>query len=373
MTYQAVIGVSALLVSVVAAQYSMLARRNSTNHCIDNTDQAYTSVHASKYRSPKYTFEERKAIAASVGVKPPSQLPQFMSKVCMKAFRKTLQLAHVFDTLAPPNSFLSLSCMWWKAIAANDATSPVHDRWLAYDLLPAYSRWIVSPWLVLLYPRMLHANLEIRTAFLDRAVTQIATATTAASSASIDTSKRTAVRLITLGGGYDTRSMKLLERGVIQQAVELDLPTVVQAKQRLLSSKRFQSRRQGNADVALLLPTLYAVDLNEVARVREILEELFATQETEDTVTIFLFEAVFLYLNPGVPTALLQLCSDISKGDNSNSWLALVDRLEGFDGDDRNHETARQVLAKSNWDLVDYSPKHGATRHMVRARLANSS
>jgi hypothetical protein len=354
LTYQETIAVSAVLLSIGVAQYSIISRRTKHNNGTndnDNSDRAYSSVNVSKQQAPQYTYEERKAIAASVSVKPPSQLPPFVSRFCSKAFRRTVQLAHVLDlttTATPPNSFLSLSCMWWKAIAANDVTSPVHDSGLAYDLLPSYSRWIVSPYVCRLYPRLLHANIEIRTAFLDRAVTQIATLS------------KTRVRLITLGGGYDTRSIKLLERGVIQEAVELDLPAVVQAKQQLLASQRFQSRRRQGA---LALPTCYGVDLNQVSQVREILQELLA--QDDSTATIFLFEAVFLYLNPGIPTALLKLCSEMSQKD---SWLCLVDRLEGFAGDDRNQETARQVLAKSNWELEEYSPKPGATRHMVMAR-----
>jgi O-methyltransferase involved in polyketide biosynthesis len=264
-------------------------------------------------------------------------------------------------TATPPNSFLSLSCMWWKAMAANDVTSPVHDNGLAYDLLPSYSRWIISPYLCKLSPRLLHANIEIRTAFLDRAVTQIA-------AAAAISNKKKKIRLITLGGGYDTRSIKLLERGVIQEAVELDLPAVVQAKQQLLQSKRFQSRRRQRQqqEHSVSLPTCYGVDLNQVPQVRKILKELFAQDDDDDsTVTIYLFEGVFLYLNPGIPMALLQLCSS-QKG--NNSWLCLVDRLEGFVGDDRNQQMARQVLAKSNWELDKYSPKPGATRHMVVAR-----
>lgn len=368
LTYQAAIGIalSAVLVSigVAQAQQSIVSRRTNDN-INDNSDRAYSSVNSSKQQSLQYTYAEKCSIAASVSVKPPSQVPPFYSKCCSKAFRVAVQLAHVLDSYltkdqTPPNSFLSLSCMWWKAIAANDAKSPVHDNGLAYDFLPSYSRWMVAPCFCKIYPRLLHANIEIRTAFLDRAVTRIANMDT---STKLSSEKK--FRLITLGGGYDTRSMKLLERGVIQEAVELDLPAVVQAKQRLLTSPRFQLRRSRRQQGAIAVPTCYQVDLNQVSQVRGVLQELLAQQDDDSTVTIFLFEAVFLYLDPGIPTALLKLCSEISPKD---SWLCLVDQLEGFAGDDRNQEMAQQVLAKSNWELEEYSPKPGATRHMVVAR-----
>jgi len=68
-----------------------------------------------------------------------------------------------FDTLA--HIILctrSRACLWWKAIAGNDKSSPVYDYSLSYDLLPPVTRWLVSKRLCRFYPRLHHANVEIR-------------------------------------------------------------------------------------------------------------------------------------------------------------------------------------------------------------------
>ena len=54
------------------------------------------------------------------------------------------------------------ACLWWKALSGNDITSPVYDRELSYDLLPPVTRWMVSPRVCRWYPRLHHANVEIR-------------------------------------------------------------------------------------------------------------------------------------------------------------------------------------------------------------------
>jgi hypothetical protein len=46
--------------------------------------------------------------------------------------------------------------------AGNDASSPVYDYKLSYDLLPPITRTIVHPMLSKFYPRLHHANVEIR-------------------------------------------------------------------------------------------------------------------------------------------------------------------------------------------------------------------
>ena len=81
----------------------------------------------------------------------------------------TTQLCNISCTHPHSYSYIFLlthtthrACLWWKAIAGNDKSSPVHDYSLSYDLLPPVTRWIVSSRLCRLYPRLHHANVEIR-------------------------------------------------------------------------------------------------------------------------------------------------------------------------------------------------------------------
>jgi hypothetical protein len=309
------------------------------------------------------THEEQKVIAASVGVRPPTRIPRFLSRQMFRAFKRLVIILHTFDPLKPPNSSLSLMCLWWKTIAANDQSSPAYDGGLTYDLLPRYCRWMISPWLVKFYPRLTHCNIEIRTAFLDRAVTTFANEVRKNTLPSDDNKQQQRIRLVTFGGGYDVRSMKLMEQGIIDEAVELDLPIMVQAKRRLFESKRFRNKRPN-----IRVPTLYELDLNNLDDVRTILQEVI--KEKENFVTIFLFEGVLMYLNDGISHELRLLCNHILQENQKEGYLCLADRLETVT--DNDVDSVRSVLAATNWQLVDFLAKPGAARHMASARLLNS-
>jgi O-methyltransferase involved in polyketide biosynthesis len=244
-------------------------------------------------------------------------------------------------------------------MAANDRSSPAYDGGLTYDLLPTYCRWIISPWLVNFYPRLLHCNVEIRTAFLDRAIKKCATQVR---QLTIPGDKPQRVRLVTFGGGYDVRSMKLMEQGIIDEAVELDLPIVIQAKRRCLESNRFRNRRPNIA-----VPTLYEVDLNQLDQVRAILQKVI--KRDDNVITIFLFEGVLMYLNDGVSHQLRSLCNHVlQENHNMHGYLCMADRLDTVT--DNDVEVVRSVLVASNWQLVDFLAKPGAARHMASARLS---
>ena len=81
--------------------------------------------------------------------------------------------------------------------------------------------------------------------------------------------------------------------------------------------------------------------------------------------TIFLFEAVMIYLDDGVPRALLQACSDALKSTKNRGALVFADRLEKVPGGDSS--IGRQELANVGWNVVEWLPKPGLARHMGRA------
>ena len=114
--------------------------------------------------------------AAAVGVRATS--PKATSKTWQRAWRfhkRMLPLLHVFDRNKPPDSSLSLAVLWWKALSGNDESSPAFDDGLSYDLLPRGTRAVVSKRLRRFYPRLHYANVEIRTAYLDRAIANVST------------------------------------------------------------------------------------------------------------------------------------------------------------------------------------------------------
>ena len=321
--------------------------------------------------------------AALVGVAPVSQAPASEWKRAWKVHRRAIPFLHAFDRYKPPDSSLSLMCLWWKALAGNDPNSPVYDDMLVYDLLPRATRVLVGPKLRRFYPRLHHSNVEIRTAFLDQTVTKIVNRVrsegsgdndddaSSSLSSSLSLNEQTKVRLITLGAGYDVRSIKLRERGVIDSAVELDLPEVVQAKTAILGSKRVQRRRPSLTKD--LWPDFHQVDLNELDQVESIMDSIFQQDKNnndEDNVdaspfTIFLFEGVMIYLDEGVPKGLLRICRAVLDKYGAHGALCFADRLEDIPGGDI--DIGKRELASLGWTVRDWQPKPGLARHMGSA------
>jgi Leucine carboxyl methyltransferase len=296
--------------------------------------------------------------AVAVGVKPPDSRASVRKWKWAYVLQKyATPILHLFDRQKPPNSSLNVYCLWWKALSGNDKLSPVFDQGLSYDLLPRGTRCVVV-WFKKLFPRLHHANVEIRTAYLDQAITQCVS----------EQKKKNAsirIRLIALGAGYDVRSIKLKERGVIDEAIELDLPTVIDAKQRLLSSKRFQRRRP---QAQRFLPKYYyRVDLNNITHVETILNEILSQNTTEKWHSIFVFEAVMIYLNEDIPHSLLKTCYQALIRTRASGSLVFADRLENVPGG--NYSSAVQEMQSTGWNLVEWLPKPGLARHMGRANM----
>ena len=82
-------------------------------------------------------------------------------------FRQLLKLSQCLDLLQTPYSYVNYQCVWWKAISGG---SSLPDGGLAYDLLPPVTRWAVAPLWTPLCPRFDHANVELRTQYLDSAM-----------------------------------------------------------------------------------------------------------------------------------------------------------------------------------------------------------
>ena len=185
-----------------------------------------------------------------------------------------------------------------------------------------------------------------------------------------------------LGAGYDLRSIKFAERGLVQQTVELDLPQVVEGKQRLLQSKRLIQRQPwldntAGHENATLLPTFLPADLNNVTSVRQIVTDQLCARCTntsndqsdqpDDWHTIFLFEGVMIYLNDGFPSALLNVTSDVLNQLKVPGSLVFADRLENIPGG--NEALGMDELQRNGWKLQDWCPKPGLAKHMGSADL----
>jgi hypothetical protein len=362
---------------------------------------AYGTIHNS-------TVPTAAEVAATLGIRPPAEVPPRVWKRAYDTLRYAAPFLHAFDPLSPPNSSLNLYCLWWKALSGNDVSSPIlYDGGLAASLLPVTSRWLVKDPLCRLYPRLHHANVELRTAYLDASVEYLASTAVRRQQEQQQPQatgppprRRTMkIRLVSFGSGYDVRSVKFLRRrhGMvhIDEAVELDLPDVVRSKSALLASRRFRHglrTSQGlyhphNDDDDKdddRWPRLVPVDLNDLDAVRVALMEILGPKKEDKKKknddndddeqqqplyhTIFLFEAVMIYLNEGIPRALLRLCRSVLDDDDNKSLsgsLCFADRLENIPSGDVQIATAE--LEALGWQLIDWRPKPGLARHMGRA------
>jgi O-methyltransferase involved in polyketide biosynthesis len=283
-------------------------------------------------------------VASLFGVQRFTRVPNLVWKFVWRTHGRLLPLLHLRDRAKPKDADQSLKVMWNKAIAALDVNSPTFDAGWTYDFLPSSTRWILKYIPTRLFPRLHHANIEIRTAYLNQAIQQEIG----------HLSTNTKVRIIALGSGYDSRYTRLLTTDVVQDAWELDIASVLASKKRMV--ERLQERRAN-----VKVPHSRAIDLNDVASVKATLQEILNTQKTDDESwhTIFVSEAVFIYLDEGIPIELMKTCRNVYAPDSS---FCFADLLRDIPSGDR--DLAEREVAKAGWKLVDWQPKPGLARHM---------
>lgn len=244
------------------------------------------------------------------------------------------------------------------------------------------------------------------------------------------TTKPINIRLIVMGGGYDTRSFKFIEHHLAHddptgmllrkrrtrkrfvsrkprpnpldalppttqynlRCYELDLPEVVNTKRKLIESRVSRRRpwlKKSIADKTMHNPILMEVDLNNMNQTQSVLESILSSKDANSinggndapTANIILFEGVMIYLDKGVPHSLLELCSNTLKKQNANlssesrindngsklNYLCFADRLDNIPGGDE--DLAKTEMDSTGWTLEDWLSKPGLARHMGYACL----
>ena len=342
-------------------------------------------------------------VAAQLNVRPLTEAPNWVWKFAWRGHGRMLPLLHWRDAAVPRDSAQSLKVVWNKALVSIDRKSPGYDSGWVYDSLPRRSRWVLKVFRPL-FPRLHHANIEIRTVYLNRVIQQ-----------EIDhaRARQQRVRLITLGGGYDTRGVRLLStvsdneategtttdkvtmmtsgvfldnntsqitENLVDEVWELDLPDVLDSKRAMLERLQKQRQRRRNG-TPVLLPQLCPIDLNNLTDVEHLLGRILSQNDANETewYTIFISEGVLIYLDD--PTALLQCCAkSIRDSNNQNASssssttttasLCFADRLANVPSHAR-ADGLLELERAGNWSLLDWTPKPGLARHMGIARLCN--
>ena len=254
--------------------------------------------------------EENNALATQLGVQPQLAAPRWVWVGAWKVQDAILK------RVGTPESCKALWVLWNKAA---DSSS-----W-SLDLLPSPLRTILrlSRWF---WPRLHHANIEVRTVYVNRLLEQALTSLDHETSC-----------VVSLGAGYDVRLTQLLSEGRIARAYELDLPSVAEAKRTLLQQQLQRKRPQAK------LPQVVGVDLNDVEETRRVLDNILV----EPRGAIVLLEGVLLYLQE--PAQLLALLRTYP-----NVTLVFCDRIpEG---------------ALADWQVSEWQTKPGMATHMGLAR-----
>ena len=320
-------------------------------------------------------IESSNRVAEILRVKPGSRLPRVFWRYSWRVHNKILPLLHIFDMAMAKDLDKSLRCLWCKALASQDVHSPCHDIYdVAYDLLPSFTRRILKiPYR--LFPRLIHSNIEMRTAYLDRSLREQINDLAAKQMGG----RQVKVRLVTLGAGYDTRSIRMLNDKIVHEAFELDMPTMVESKR--LMMKRLQQRRSRRQNADCALPTLVPSDLNDLTAFERILEDILSSSQTEGSDgndfwhTVFVSEGVMIYLDEGVPSKMLRVCSNVARRRDQNATFLFSDLLRNVpiedDAPDDELAAAIAELENTGWELIQSSwfVKPVWARHMGTARL----
>ena len=308
-------------------------------------------------------------------------------------------MLHYFDKCAAKDNNLNLAVLWWKAISGNRVGSSTFDGFIAYDLLPPITRFIVGFPFSWLYPNLHHQNVALRTAFLDKSVLDVLREDQISaqpptnnenvkdlSTASDYNDDSLIPRVITLGAGFDTRSLRF--RGIKSDTsttatsttatstssstlnadfYEVDLPAVVSQKSNIF--QRYLKRRPNS-----ILPKLYGADLNDLDEVKKQLGLIFSDKNSGDKSnskkrkTVFVIEAVLMYLKEENVMPLLSACMIEAAKHSSTVELCFADRLPGMPQNDTDlqveKEAAEKLLRSVGLDLLTWQPKPGRARHM---------
>lgn len=295
-----------------------------------------------------------KDASSALLVSPPWNAPKIIWSLAWKVHQFMIPILHFADMTTPKDSFINLPVLWWKAIASQ-RWGILNDGGIAFDLLPSFTRNIVRFPFCYLFPKLHHQNVALRTVYLDNALNS-------------ELQNEEEANIIVLGSGYDTRAIRFLQHNQNHEFFEIDFPNVIKSKALMLS--RFKARRKILTNDKI--PRLMEADLNDLDLVKLRLNSIF-TKEQRKKKTVFLVEAVLMYMNDEKVAPLIELCKQqaLEYGSNKVSFC-FADRFPNVRLDNPDVEKADVVKFFSNLGLhiKEWRPKPGRARHMGIAAVS---
>lgn len=311
-------------------------------------------------------------------VRPPWNAPAWVWKSAWEMHQRLLPWLHIADRCHAKESCVNLPVLWWKAIAGNRRGSVADDGGYAFDLLPSITRNLVRWPFCFLYPDLHHQNVLLRTLYLNHALMKVLNEALAKAE-----QEDLELCLISLGAGFDTRNVRLLNGNFGVQfnssrlsCMDLDLSDVVSQKHCMLG--RLIDRRG-----PLRLPTLHPIDLNDETCLSNLLANGLVGGNKR--ILVIMVEAVLLYLLPGRATAALTTLVQHCRHTDSDLHFIFADRLpyeekcsdneasctdiETQNSEMRERALVEQYLSTFGLQLQDWLPKPGKAKHMGVAIL----
>eukprot|EP00981_Chlorochromonas_danica_P010218 scaffold3058_cov165-Ochromonas_danica.AAC.9 len=314
-------------------------------------------------------------------VRPPWNAPAWVWKFAWEMHQRILPWLHITDRCHAKESCVNLPVLWWKAIAGNRRGTVADDGGYAFDLLPSITRNLVRWPLCFLYPDLHHQNVLLRTLYLNKALMKELTKALAKAD-----QEDLEVCLISLGAGFDTRNIRLLNGNFGVQfnssrlsCMDLDLSDVVSQKHCMLT--RLTDRRG-----PLRLPTLHPIDLNDNKSLSNLLTNDLVGGNKR--IFVIMVEAVLLYLLHGQATAALTTLVQHCKNTDSDLHFIFADRLpyeetcsdnevsytdietkQSSEVEVRERALVEHYLSTLGLQLQDWLPKPGKAKHMGVAIL----
>lgn len=273
-----------------------------------------------------------------------------------------LRVLHWNDPFTPIDTCINLECLWWKVLSTTDPASPCWEpEGYTYDMLPRPGRRLVTA-LRLWHPRWIHALLEVRMAYLSQAIANEMEERVK------NTTKTT--RVISLGSGYDVRSIRMLQQqqqNTFQklECYEFDLSSTVESKRKVFR-ERLLKRQRLKGGHELTFPTMVGMDLNDSERFRQELNNIL-NNDPKEVYTIFVVEGVLMYLQGGKASAILQACAETVTKNGGTASLCFADRL--FDQSNCDLLPIQRQFQNVGWTLTEWAPNPNANaKHMGIAK-----
>lgn len=207
---------------------------------------------------------------------PSTRAPRFLWKLAWDFGKKSLSILHnpyLTSGYVPSDRNVNLSVLYWKALDGDEYARALLPGRLGRLFTSRAFRWM--------YPRLHHANVGIRTRFINRCLESVVAEEEGGDGGVADITQ--GFNVLILGAGFDSRGVRLLDGGGVVdkgkvRVVEFDLEGVVKEKGKVFERNYRRRRRRRRKSAGWggsqeQLPILTNINLNYLEGTRATLSD----------------------------------------------------------------------------------------------------